>query len=117
MGDPALYPFEVRRAFCLEMLAALPAAKVDSSKVNGPDYDHQSGEVAHLLLVCVHAHHRFVGPASIPAVRAAFGNPPTTVVALPCCSTFNPTKDIGRNPDTRFDDEAVSTPPRHLATL
>ena len=50
------------------------------------------GEVTHLLLLCVHAHHRFTGPAALSAVRAAFGDPPTTCIALPCCPTFNPTK-------------------------
>ena len=61
----------------------------------------------HLLVLCVHAHHRFVGSASIAAVRRAFGDPPTAVVALPCCASFNPTKDIGRPPDERFEDMAI----------
>lgn len=65
------------------------------------------GEVTHLLLLCVHAHHRFTGPAALSAVRAAFGDPPTTCIALPCCPTFNPTKDIGRSPDASFEDMAV----------
>jgi hypothetical protein len=65
------------------------------------------GGLRHLLLLCVHAHHRFRGPASLPSVRAAFGNPPTTVVAVPCCPTFNPTKDIGRPADVVFEDPAM----------
>jgi hypothetical protein len=67
----------------------------------------EGGEVTHLLLLCVHAHHRFTGPAALSAVRAAFGDPPTTCIALPCCPTFNPTKDIGRSPDASFEDMAV----------
>jgi hypothetical protein len=52
-----------------------------------------------LVLLCVHAHNRFVGDAALPAVRTALGNPPTTLVSLPCCNTFNPQKDLGRPPD------------------
>eukprot|EP01047_Picozoa_sp_COSAG01_P049616 COSAG01_NODE_4935_length_4610_cov_45.500111_4_plen_297_part_00 len=66
------------------------------------------GVLLHLVLLCVHAHHRFAGAsARMAAVRGAFGNPPTTVVALPCCPTFNPTKDIGRCADSGYDDRCV----------
>ena len=72
------------------------------------------GALSHLLLLCVHAHHRFRGPASLAAIRAAFGDPATTCVALPCCPTFNPTKDIGRQPDHVFDDRAIFSECRRL---
>ena len=68
----------------------------------------------HLLLLCVHAHHRFTGPAALSAVRRAFGNPPTSCVALPCCPTFNPTKDIGRPPDASFEDLSIFSEKREL---
>jgi hypothetical protein len=67
------------------------------------EVDGGRGSVEHLVLLCVHAHHRFQGPACMDAVRQAFGDPPTTCVALPCCPTFNPMKDIGRAPDTSFE--------------
>ena len=72
------------------------------------------GGVRHLILLCVHSHHRFTEAANIEKVQQAFGNPPLTVVALPCCSTFNPTKDIGREPDVVFDDLAVFSACRHV---
>ena len=61
----------------------------------------------HLVVLCVHSHHRFAGAAAFEKVRAAFGTPPTCLVALPCCPTFRPTKDVGRTPDLTFDDPAV----------
>ena len=94
---------------CTEISSAMspaetPAAR-DPNRIAGRGSSGRG--VSHLILLCVHAHHRFQGPASICAVRNAFGEPPTTVVALPCCPTFNPTKDIGRAPDTVFVDSCV----------
>jgi len=64
-------------------------------------------QCVHLIVLCVHSHHRFRGEGSFDKLRAAFGTPPTCVVALPCCPTFHPTKDIGREPDITFEDPCV----------
>ena len=61
----------------------------------------------HLVILCVHSHHRFIGPASLDAVRAAFGRPPTCLVALPCCARFRPDRDVGRRPDVVYDDACI----------
>eukprot|EP01051_Picozoa_sp_SAG22_P012554 SAG22_NODE_1316_length_4765_cov_2.544792_2_plen_586_part_00 len=62
---------------------------------------------AELVLLCVHSHNQFVGDASVDAVRARLGYPPTTLVSLPCCHQFNPQKEIGRKPDHGFEDFAI----------
>ena len=96
LGTPLLEGF-----WRSEQTAAAAAADVPGAASSaGPG-------VAHLVLLCVHAHHRFRGPAAVAVVRGAFGFPPTTVVALPCCATFNPTGDIGRRPDLEFEDVAI----------
>lgn len=73
-----------------------------------------SRPVRHLVLLCVHAHNRFTGPAAVPAVRRAFGDPPTTLVALPCCARFHPGKDIGRPPDLEYHDSAIFSAKRKI---
>ena len=90
-------------------VAAHVASEGGSAHVasEGSSTRRHNERVRHLILLCVHSHHRFCGPASIECVRQAFGNPPTTVVALPCCATFNPTKDIGRAPDETYEDLAI----------
>lgn len=67
----------------------------------------ETTHIQHLVLLCVHAHNRFTGSATIENVRLAFGNPPTVLVSLPCCHQFNPTNDIGRQPDDEYEDEAI----------
>ena len=62
-----------------------------------------------LLLLCVHSHNRFTGPAAIGSVRSALGlqHVPCCLVFVPCCPGFSPGKDIGRPPDVTFEDLAV----------
>ena len=55
--------------------AAAAAAASDGSDGGGVGGTKALG-VRHLILLCVHAHHRFTGPASLHAVRRAFGFPP-----------------------------------------
>ena len=67
------------------------------------------------LLLGVHSHHQYRGSvASVAAVRAAFGNPPTALVALPCCHEFHPAADVGRPPDHEHDDEAIFSEKRRV---
>ena len=134
--DPAQYDHNMRRKFVNEMRCRFRSA--DAKADIDTQLDENACGISHLLLLCVHAHHRFCGPAAIPAVRKKFGNPPTTVVALPwcvrsthpqwdlpeivnvtcilCCScnTFNPTKDIGREPDERYEDFAIFSEKREI---
>jgi hypothetical protein len=68
----------------------------------------------HLVLLCVHAHFRFAGAASMDKVRRSFGWPPTTLVAMPCCHQFHPSQDLGRAPDLEYDDAAVFSAKRKV---
>lgn len=61
----------------------------------------------HLVLLCVHSHARFVGPASIPHIRERYHHVPMTIVSLPCCAKFRHVGDIGRPPDVQYDDDCV----------
>ena len=71
--------------------------------------------IRRLLLLGVHSHHQYRGSvASVAAVRAAFGNPPTALVALPCCHEFHPAADVGRPPDHEHDDEAIFSEKRRV---
>jgi hypothetical protein len=88
----------------------------DKNKKNGtplspPLHLHQqqhSSSCQHLVVVCVHSHARLIEPyCSVASIRAHFGTPPTTLVSLPCCATFRHTRDIGRAPDIRYDDDCV----------
>ena len=57
----------------------VPAAAAASGGSDGGGVESGGTEalgVRHLILLCVHAHHRFTGPASLQAVRRAFGFPP-----------------------------------------
>ena len=59
--------------------AAAAAAAAASGGSDGGGVESGGTEalgVRHLILLCVHAHHRFTGPASLQAVRRAFGFPP-----------------------------------------
>lgn len=51
-----------------------------------------------LVLLCVHSHARFIGNSTISAIRARYGHVATTLVAIPCCASFHPDKDVGRRP-------------------
>ena len=67
----------------------------------------ESGEVQHLILLCVHSHARFIGCSALPKICARYGHPPMTVVSLPCCPQFRHVRDIGRAPDVKYDDDCV----------
>ena len=58
---------------------AVPAAAAASGGSDGGGVESGGTEalgVRHLVLLCVHAHHPFTGPASLHAVRRAIGFPP-----------------------------------------
>ena len=61
----------------------------------------------HVVLLCVHSHARFVGPASISNIQARYHHVPMTIVSLPCCAKFRHVGDIGRPPDVQYDDDCV----------
>ena len=94
--DPNLYSAELRSQF----VAARAPTELCSTECTAKPIEQ-------LVILCVHAHNKFQGPASIAAVRAAFGNPPTLLVSLPCCHQFNPINDIGRPPDETYEDQAI----------
>ena len=124
--DPRRYPVAALAAFKEATAAAPPlpplppplpppvAAPWVGGGCGGFDPTSSPSAVTHLVLVCVHAHHRFQGPAAVERVRAAFGFPPTCVVALPCCHRFNPTNDIGRPPDSDKEDLAIFSACRRI---
>mmetsp|Transcript_25686 Transcript_25686/g.68684 ORF Transcript_25686/g.68684 Transcript_25686/m.68684 type:complete len:245 (-) Transcript_25686:136-870(-) len=61
----------------------------------------------HLVILCVHSHNRFTGAADITTIRDCLGNPPTTLVSIPCCHLSNPQTDLKRLPDASFEDFAM----------
>ena len=66
----------------------------------------------HLVLICVHSHHRFVLESSIENIRSQFSFAkktllPTTIISLPCCPTFRHVRDIGTSPNLKYDDDCV----------
>ena len=63
--------------------------------------------LTHLVLLCVHSHARFVGAAEMGALRARFGHVPTTLVAIPCCATFHPDKDLQCAPTASYEDLCI----------
>ena len=69
-----------------------------SSSSSGCGGGSGGGGVKQLVILAVHAHFNFRGPAAIESVRRSFGYPPTCVVFLPCCHRYNPTLDLGRAP-------------------
>ena len=114
--DPALHTQDTRARFCAAHATAAvadhPAAiLVAPSAAQQPQQPQQqqqqlrSGQydsvvpvvsgVAHLVLICVHAHNRFTGVAAMERIRANYGFPPTVLISLPCCHQFNPTNDLG----------------------
>ena len=94
--DPNLYSADLRSQF---VAARTPTELCHTECTVKP--------IEQLVILCVHAHNKFQGPASIAAVRAAFGNPATLLVSLPCCHQFNPINDIGRPPDETYEDQAI----------
>lgn len=60
-----------------------------------------------LIMLCVHSHARFIGPATVRTIRHRYGNIPTTIVSLPCCPRFRHVRDIGRKPDLEYEDDCV----------
>lgn len=69
-----------------------------------------------LVVLAIHSHHRFLGPASVPAIRAAFGAEcaQTCVVSIPCCFPFRDVEDLGRRPDLCYDDWAILSEKRQV---
>ena len=109
MHDPRRYPPAVLLAFWQwhQETVVAPAAKAAAAAT-------ASNPVKHLVLLGVHAHNRFRGAAEVEKVRAKFGHPATTVVSLPCCQQFNPTTDIGRQPEEDFEDLAIFSEKRRV---
>lgn len=68
----------------------------------------------HVVLLCVHSHARFVGASAMPLLQRKFGGAPTTLVALPCCNTFHPDKDVGSKPQVEYDDVCVFSAKRKI---
>jgi hypothetical protein len=84
--DPVLHQQETRAAFQAEHSSALAASSAQQqSSAAAPEVPVVLGGVAHLVLICVHAHNRFVGAASMERIRGSYGFPPTALVSLPCC--------------------------------
>ena len=81
----------------------------------GPDDGDGAIAIEHLVLICVHSHARFVGEASLPAIRAKFGNPATCLVSIPCCANMHPEKDIGSKPQVEYDDECIFSAKRKVS--
>ena len=97
--DPALHSQETRGRFCAQHGAA-KAPSADGPTETGVLAAGElpvvgGGGVAHLILIGVHAHNRFTGPAAMERIRALYGNPPTALISLPCCHQFNPQNDLG----------------------
>lgn len=67
-----------------------------------------------LVLLCVHSHARFIGDSHISAIRAKYGHVATTLVAIPCCAGFHPDKDVGRLPDTSYEDMCIFSDKRKV---
>ena len=99
--DPALHTQETRAAFCAEHQRG--------TRAPGTVAEHAAATlpvvvegVAHLVLICVHAHNRFTGVAAMERIRGHYGFPPTVLVSLPCCHQFNPTNDLGERSYTHL---------------
>ncbi|GMH97504.1 hypothetical protein TrST_g9257 [Triparma strigata] len=67
-----------------------------------------------LVILMVHSHARLTGETGVHRVRARLNYPRTTVVALPCCPGFRPTRDLGRKPDFDYDDYNIFSDKRHV---
>ncbi|KAJ1462295.1 hypothetical protein M885DRAFT_476344 [Pelagophyceae sp. CCMP2097] len=70
--------------------------------------------VDRVLLLCVHSHARFVGGCSVEAMQRKFKGCPVNLVALPCCSTFHPDRDVCRKPNSQYDDACVFSAKRRI---
>jgi DNA-directed RNA polymerase subunit RPC12/RpoP len=68
-----------------------------------------------LVLLCVHSHARFIGDSCISAIRAKYGHVATTLVAIPCCATFHPEKDIGRRAEISYEDLCIFSDKRKVS--
>jgi len=64
-------------------------------------------DTKHLVLLLVHSHARLIGPSSLTNIRKGFGGCPTSIVAIPCCARFRPTRDIGEEPHQEFIDHCI----------
>ena len=69
---------------------------------------------ARLVVVCVHSHARFVGASRVPVIRARYGDPPTCLVALPCCARVCPERDVGVKPSKVYHDDCVFSAKRRV---
>ena len=67
-----------------------------------------------LILVGVHAHNQFRGPADMGKLRERFGYPETVLVSLPCCQAYNPENDLGRKPDVTYEDLCIFSAKRKV---
>ena len=65
------------------------------------------GRPHHLILLCVHSHAQFRNTCKLTNILALYGYPSTTLVSIPCCPKFRHVKDIGRDPDVRYDDDCI----------
>lgn len=97
--DPVVHTQVTRARFCAEHQKQTATPAVDTSDAEQEQLAAVPAvaSVAHLVLICVHAHNRFTGVAAMERIRASYGFPPTVLVSLPCCHQFNPTNDLGEN--------------------
>jgi hypothetical protein len=86
-GMSCRYSEECRRAFYVEWRRR---ARDDAATATTARARENVGAVQQLLLLCVHAHHRFVGNAAISEVRRAFGDPPTSESPSACYRVRSP---------------------------
>ena len=103
-------------------LASDPSASVSDTNVSDTSGAPSGGRadddepLVQLVLLCVHSHARFIGTSQISAIRAKYGHVATTLVAIPCCASFHPDKDVGRRPGTDYVSctYRLMHPPTHL---
>ena len=74
---------------------------------NNNSNPQRMGRPRHLILLCVHSHAQFRNTCKLSNIRALYGSPLTTLVSIPCCPKFRHVKDIGRNPDVKYDDDCI----------
>ena len=77
-----------------------PSSSASESSPSSKPYQH-------LILLCVHSHARFIGSVTVSRIRDCYDNVATTICSLPCCPKFRHKGDIGREPDTYYDDDCV----------
>ena len=110
--DPVLHTQETRAAFCADHQRGTSAHATASQRTAALQVAVEG--IAHLVLICVHAHNRFTGVAAMERIRGHYGFPPTVLVSLPCCHQFNPTNDLGERIDKRIHLSSAS--PRVLTS-